>query len=283
MKRIIFFTLVAFVLSACGQGEKNTITKDEPSEEQPSPIEEVEVTIAAVTDEEAVELIRSYIAEELDNNAYSGLYLAHEPYKHFVILIQDLYPLQEVAASLENFSKQIGRSEGEYRVKLKPATYSYQTLEKVANRLSASHEEIIDTERRVLSIGINEVENRIDLYVSTREDLNEELIDEITAGIEGIVRIEEGVMGSVDDNGLPTAEPYIVGTIMEKNEAENIVFLIEDQIYVSVNSATVIKDIKGNTIGEEQLNVGDRVTVWTDGSILESLPASGYAVAIQLQ
>lgn len=283
MKRILFFILVVFVLSACGQGEKNTISKDGSSEELPLPNEEVEVTIPAVTDEEAVELIRSFVAEKLDNTAYSGLYLAHEPYKHFVIMIQDLHPLQEAAVSLENYSKQNGRSEGGYRVKLKPATYSYQTLEKVANQLSASHEDIIHSERQVFEFGINEIENRIDLYVSAREDLNEELIAEITAGIEGIVRIEEGVMSSLDENGIPTAEPYIVGRIMEINQAENLVFLIEDQIYVSANNATVIKDNKGNTIGVEQLNVGDEVSVWTDGGILESLPASGYAVAIQLQ
>lgn len=283
MKKFIYFILVAFVLSACGQGEKNTISKDGPSGEQPAPVEEVEVTIAATTDEEAVELIRNYVAEELEKNAYSGLYMENEPSKHFVVLIQELYSLQEVAAGLESYSRQVDGSERGYRVKLKSATYSYQTLEKVSNQLSAAHEELIVTERQVLSFGINEKENRIDLYVSAREDLNEELITEITAENEGIVRIEEGVMGSVDDNGLPTAEAYIVGTIMEEQEGDNLVFLIENQIYVLVNNATVIRDQNGNIIEAAQLKVGDKVAVWTDGQILESLPASGYAVAIQLQ
>ncbi|WP_227937559.1 hypothetical protein [Alkalihalobacillus deserti] len=283
MKKIfITVTTLLFLLTSCGQVENNRATDQRPKGEKP-PTEEVEMTIAAVTDEEAVELIRSFIAEKLDDNAFSGLYLVHEPFTHFVILIQELYSHQDVAAELEEYSKQTGSSEGEYRVKLKPATYSYQTLEKVAKQLNASHEELIVTERKVLSFGINEMENRIDLYVSALEDVNEELIAEITGGSEGLIKIEEGVMGSVDENGLPTGEPYIVGQIMEVSEEQNLVLLIDDQIYVSINSATVIKDNKGNTIGVEQLNVSDIVVVWTDGGILESLPASGYAVAIQLQ
>jgi hypothetical protein len=283
MKKPFFIMLVVFILTACGQGEKNTVSNDEHSGEQPQQIKGIDVTISAITDDEAFELIRSYIAEELDNNTYSGLYLAHEPFNHFVILIKESYSLQEVATDLEDYSKQMGRSEGEYHIKLKPATYSYQTLEKIANQLSASHEEIIKTERQVFSLSINEIENRIDLYVSAREDLNEELLADITDGMEGIIWIEEGVMSSVDDNGLPTEKPYIVGKIMETNKAENLVFLIEDQIYVSVNRATVIKDNNGNTIAAEELNLGDTVAVWTDGAISESLPASGYAVAIQIQ
>ncbi|MFC7684903.1 DUF3221 domain-containing protein [Ureibacillus sp. GCM10028918] len=283
MKRIILLMVVALVLTACGQGKSNTLSKKNPNEELPASIEEVEITIAATTDEEAVQLIRSYVADELEEKAYSGLYLEHEPFKHFVILIQELYPLEDVADDIGKYSLQMGKGEGEYRVKLKSATFSYLTLEKVANQLNTSHEALIVTERPVLSFGINEMENRIDLYVSNREDLNEELLAEITVGNEGIVRIEEGVMGSVDEQGIPTAQPYIVGNIMEEKEAENLVFLIDNQIYVLVNSATVIKDQNGNTIGAEQLNVGDKVAVWTDGGIEESLPASGYAVAIQLQ
>lgn len=278
LKKIYYLILVVCILTACGKGEQNI-----SSGGQPKPIEEVEITIAATTDDEAVEMIRSYVTDELDDSAYSGLYLAHEPFKHFVILIQDLYPLEEVADGLENYSKLNGKSDGEYRVKLKPATYSYQILEKVANQLSAAHEELIVTERQVLSFSINEYENRIDLYVSAREDLNEKLISEITAGLDGIIRIEEGVMSSVDDHGLPTTKPYIIGTVKEKSDSENLFFLIDNQINVSVNSETVIRDNNGNTIKAEQLNVGDEVAVWIDGTILESLPASGYAVAIQLQ
>lgn len=283
MNRILSILLIAMILSACGQGEIKTPSNSGSTTGSQPPLKEIDLMIAAETDDEAFEILNKFIAEELAREAFSGIYLEHEPNKHFNILIQEAYPLREVASTLEQYLEKSGKSDGDYPAKLKQAIYSYDTLEKVANELSAYREELIVSDRPVYSFSTNIKENYIELYISSRADLNEELLAEITAGMEGIIQIEEGVMGSVDENGLPTAEPYIVGTIEEKIGEEHNSFLIDDQIFVSVDNATVLKDQEGNTIDAHQFNVGDEVAVWIDGMILESMPAQGYAVAIQLQ
>ncbi|MFN7250339.1 MAG: hypothetical protein ACK4M9_06035 [Anaerobacillus sp.] len=273
--RYLLIIVMFFGLIGCGQGNEGDKKTGYPGAQS-----EYEVKIPVRSEDEAVRVVRDFAASELNELAYSGLYLLHDPSTHVVMLIQEDYFNEEVANQLVAFAEKNGSASGsEFMITLKPAQFSYKTLETITNELLNSLDDLL-TNRKVFSMGIDEMENRIDLFVSTKADLNLDLLNEIIEGNEAILNITEGLMSSVDDNGVPTADPYIVGKIMS---IEGSSLLIEDQIYFSVDEATLILDSQGKTIEMKDLNVGDTVAAWTDGHILESFPAQGYALVIQVQ
>lgn len=276
MKKILVGSIMLIVLLVgCGQGSNLEGTTGYEGNEN-----SYEVSIPVKSEDDAVQVIRDFISSELEEVAYSGLYLDHDPKTHLVVLIQEQYFNRDLANKLLAFAEENSNNNSKFLIKLKPAKHSYQSLESVMNKLNASYEDILVTDRRVLSFGINEIENRIDLYVSTKADLNEELLKEITDGYDDILTITEGLLGNIDDDGVPTADPYIEGIIMNFDKEQRR-FLVEDQIYFTIDDGTIFKDFQGNTINEMELQEGDEVVVWTDGPILESFPAQGYAVVIQ--
>lgn len=277
MKKILVgLIMLILFLVGCGQGSNLERTTGYEGNES-----SFEVKIPVTSEEDAVRVIRDFISSELEEAAYSGLYLDHDPNTHLVVLIQEQYFNHDLLNKLKTFAKKTSTNNSrELLIKLKPAKHSYQVLETIMNKLNASYEDILVTNRRVLSFGINEMENRIDLYVSTKADLNEEFLNEITGGNDDILNITEGLLGNIDDDGVPTADPYIEGTIMDYDKEQRR-FLVEDQIYFTIDDGTIFKDLHGNTMNEIDLQEGDEVVVWTDGPILESFPAQGYAVVIQ--
>ncbi|MCT8138400.1 hypothetical protein H1D32_11955 [Anaerobacillus sp. CMMVII] len=276
MKYFLIATLAFLTLVGCGQGTETDLRTGYEKQQN-----EYQVEIPVGSEDEAVRVVQNFISSELVEAAYSGLYLEQDPKTHVVVLIQEQFLNQELVNQFLAFvEKNSSSSSSKFLVELKAAKHSYVTMETIMNKLNESSEEILVTDRKVLSFGINEIENRIDLYVSTRADLNEELLNEITEGYEDILEITEGLMSDVDDHGLPTADPYIVGEIMEVDSGNRRI-LIEDQIYFSINDATIIIDSQGEKLLETDLQEGDEVAVWTDGAILSSLPAQGYAVVIE--
>ncbi len=269
--KYLLILILSVTLVACGQ----TPQQEEPRtgyERSPDGGQ-----VISVPEGDAVGIIRDFVATELDQMAFSGLYLAHEPQTHVVLLVQEDYYDENLRDRIIAFSE--GNTSGEFLFEVKTAKYSYQTLETIMNKLNESHQDLLVTERKVLSFGIDEIENRIYMEVSTKADLNFELLSEITGGNDEIIHINEGIMSSVDENGLPVAEPYITGTVKRIDESGRI--LIEDQIYFSINEATVIRDHNGAELDVNDIKVGDQVMAWSDGMILDSLPAQGYAVAIK--
>jgi hypothetical protein len=276
--KYFMIAIMFLVLVGCGQGNQSKEVDNKTGYEKE--LSSFEVKIPVFSEDEAVRVVRDFISSELDEMAFSGLYLDHDPKTHLVILIQEEYLNEDIAANLLAFAEKNGKTDSKFLIELKPAKHSYHTLDTIMNKLNDSHQDLFVTDRRVLSFGMNEMENRIDLHVSTKADLNLELLHEITAGDESIIHITEGILSSVDDNGIPTDEPYIIGKIM-KLDKESRRILVEDQIYFTIDDVTIIKDSDGHPIEEASLQVGDEVKVWTDGAILESLPAQGYAVVIQ--
>jgi hypothetical protein len=273
--KYLMIIVIFLGLIGCGQGIDGDKKTGYPGEQS-----EFEVKIPVSSEDEAVRVVRDFAASQLNELAFSGLYLHHDPSTHVVMLIQEDYFNEDVAHQLVAFAEKNASASGsEFMITLKPAQFSYLTLEKITSELLNSLDDLL-MNRKVFSMGIDEMENRIDLFVSTKADLNLELLNEILEGNEEIINITEGLMSSVDDNGVPTADPYIVGKIMS---IEGSSLLIEDQIYFSVDEATLILDSLGKTIEMKDLTVGDTVAAWTDGHILESFPAQGYALVIQVQ
>lgn len=278
MKKIITYYIITILflgLAACGQGQTSDTKQGDPEITS-----SYEIKIPAISDEEAVKFIREFVAEKLDEHAYSGLYLEHEPTPHLIVLIQQDHLNQVVVEQLKDYSNQYRDGDPNYVIKLKPATYSYLTLEAVTDQLSRKKEELTKHHGKVLSYGINEIDNRVDVHVSKKADLNQEILNELTEGDSSIIYVTEGVTGNVDQHGIPLEKPYIVGTIMELNE-ETRTWLIDDQIYFSIDDGTLLLDEQGSPLEETDFHVGDQVKAWADGAILESLPAQGYAAVIQ--
>ncbi|RXJ04408.1 hypothetical protein DS745_03210 [Anaerobacillus alkaliphilus] len=269
--KYLMILILSLTLAACGQSPE----QEEPRtgyEGSPDGGQSI-----GVPEGDAVDIIRDFVANELDELAFSGLYLAHDPHMHVVLLVQEDYYDEDLRERIVAFAESKGSDNLEFEIK--PAKYSYQTLDTIMNKLNESYQQLLVTERQVLSFGIDEMENRIFMDVSTKADLNLDLLSEITGGNDEIIHIKEGIMSAVDENGLPIAEPFITGIVMEIDENGRI--LIDDQIYFSINDATVIRDHSGAELEVDDIKVGDQVMAWSDGMILHSLPAQGYAVAIK--
>lgn len=137
-------------------------------------------------------MLQAFIAEELEEEAYSGLYIEHDPETHFVLLVQEAYDLGEMTERLSEYAGHED-SDATFAVRLKSAVHSFAKLNAILDELNESYEQLSTGPRPVQVISLNEKENYIEIHVSTREDLNEELIDEITGGDETIIVITEGL------------------------------------------------------------------------------------------
>ncbi|WP_100372201.1 DUF3221 domain-containing protein [Bacillus sp. FJAT-45037] len=278
---VLLFIILLLITSACGQGASPS-SQDADSAE-PS-ITNEEWLIAADNEEQAVALIRSFVDAELATEAYSGLYLEWEPHKHFVVLIQEDENVNEVGERLEQFSYEEMGDEGQFPVRLIPATYSYQELDDVVSKITQSSDMLMVNGQHILSWGVMEKENHVELQVPSKEGVDLNVLNKIIDDRHDILHLREGVMEELDEDGLPTVEPNRRGVILEVNEEvdNGIVIFIEEELYASIDSFTVLKTEHGEDLSLHELEVGQEVTVWIDGAMEASLPSSGYAAAILL-
>ena len=86
-----------------------------------------------------------------------------------------------------------------------------------------------------------------------------------------------------------SGDAHHVGEILKKSKSR---ILVEEvlsnygqplsQVWVTINSETVMLDSEGNQIEINGLKKGQLVEVWNDGRILESYPAQTNAIKIKL-
>lgn len=268
----------ALIIAACGTEAENTggQKKDNQLEKQK------EVHLQASSTEHASILLNQFIDEELQDEEYGGLYLDQERDQAFVLQLTKETDVDRATQELEQFFSEMeeGSSTTTTTVYIDQVTYSYAFLTRSQQDLHEQSELFLTGEQPIWGSSVNVWTNQLDVDVSRKSDLDLEAMRTYFGNLD-FLKIREGSLANMtgDDPAIPSSEPSESGRIKEINN-ETKTILIEDQLYASTEFATIV-DEKGEILFPD-LKVGDYVNVWLEGGILESLPAQGSAVFIQV-
>ncbi len=274
--------MACLLITACGTKPiSSSDSMDIPVKQSPERPEEETAIIYATDLEEASILLNTFIQEKLSADQFGGFYLDQNKEKRFVLQVTNEANVDEIAQTLTEFSKERvkGGAAKEKLVHFERVTYSYQFLEQAQTDLLEQGERFLNGERPIWGAGIDVWKNKVNLNVTLKNDLNLEEIESYFGTLD-FLEIHEGPLAEMTDGHppIPKVEPFESGKI-KKIDVKNKTILIEDQIYISTNYATIV-DEEGE-INFSDLKLDDYVHAWIEGGVLESFPAKGEAIFIQ--
>lgn len=239
----------------------------------------VSIKVTAADEAEAISKVRSFIAREVSLETYGGIYVDPTSNNQVVLLIQEDTDKKDIARQIE---ETLYDGQSAISVLVKSSEHHQQKLSDVAREIRKEPSKFLKKKGEIISVAINIRENRIDIVVPNSTDVNMDALNDLVKDDTSLVVVIEGERNTVDENGNPLSDPYAIGNITLIEYKKNQL-TVNKNIPIIVNSETIIKNSKDETIQLADLKKGDKISVWLSSPASMNSASKGLATLIKVK